>query len=133
MVCEGTRVIKTEDGKNESNESTSNNGIKKWCHYTETVQDFPDVCLVTRGVLQADDSLEQEIDSKEFSPEESDIVKVNDGDGCPRRRYFNKAGCHRAAIRHASGLCIDLLHRSDTCQTLLTHRNVAQQARRKRP
>ena len=28
--------------------------VRKWCHFTGTAQDFPDVCLVTRGVLSKD-------------------------------------------------------------------------------
>lgn len=31
-------------------ESANECGIEKWCHFTETIQDFPDVCLVTTGV-----------------------------------------------------------------------------------
>lgn len=37
--------------------------IKQWCHFTETLQDYPDVCLVTQGVIPAcwEDDIEETI------------------------------------------------------------------------
>lgn len=36
--------------QNVDDESINEHGVEKWCHYAGTIQDSPDVCLVTAGV-----------------------------------------------------------------------------------